>query len=101
MQVKIVGGGIVSPGVEMAVDPTFLAARVAIKPAEYAQNGQILGHYRQAASTAAILAGANAVLFSLRWADPSRYFVLMRLSASVTTVAAITAQRTDPLVATV
>jgi hypothetical protein len=101
MQTKIIGGGTVVPGVEFGVDPTFNAGRVSIRPFDYALSGQILGHYRASASTAVIAPAANAALLSLRWADPSRYFVLMRASASVTVATAVTPQRTDPISLTI
>lgn len=100
-QTKIIGGGTVVPGVELGVDPTFQAGRMSIRPLDYQLGGQILGHYRLSAISAAALWATNAVLFNFRWSDPSRYAVIMRLSASVTTVTAVTAQRVDPLVATV
>lgn len=101
MQTKIIGGGTVVPGVEWGVDPTFQAARVSIRPYDYALGGQILGHYRVAGSTTAALPAANSILFSMRWADPSRFLVLQRLSAGLTFATSVTAQRLDPLVMTV
>jgi hypothetical protein len=100
-QTKVIGGGTVVPGVELGIDPTFQAARMSIRPYDYQLGGQILGHYRVAATTAAILPSANAVLFNFRWADPSRFAVIMRLSAAVSVVTAVTPQRTDPLLSTV
>ena len=98
MQTKIIGGGVVNPGVELGIDPTFLAARVSLRPYDYAQFGQVLGHYRSAGTTAAITPSSNAVLFNMRWADPSRFFVLQRFSAFVTlTTVNATPQRQDPL----
>src|SRR6266403_3093546 len=101
MQTKIIGGGTIVPGVEWGVDPTFQAARISIRPYDYALAGQILGHYRVAASTTAALQSANSIQLSMRWADPSRYFVLQRLSAGLTFVTTVTAQRLDPLILTV
>jgi|SRR5437899_1478147 len=100
-QTKIIGGGVVSPGVEWGLDPTFQAAHISLRPFDYAQFGQVLGHYRISGTAVGQLWGANAILFNIRWGDPSRFFVLQRLSAIVTTTSAITAQRIDPLSATV
>jgi len=97
MQTKLIGGGTVVPGVEWGVDPTFQAGRVSIRPYDYALAGQILGHYRVSGTTAAILPSANAVLWSMRWSDAARYFVLMRVSVGISIVTAVTAQRIDPL----
>lgn len=97
--VKVVGGGISQAGVEQAVDPTFNAARICVRPLDYANLGQILGHYRVVGLTAAILPSANAILAALRWTDASRFFALLKLSASVAVATAVTAQRVDPLAA--
>lgn len=101
MQTKIIGGGLIVPGVEWGIDPTFQAGRVSIRPYDYAMAGQTLGHYRVIGQTAAIAPAANSILFNMRWAQPQFFAVLMRLSASITVVTAVTAQRTDPLVATI
>jgi hypothetical protein len=101
MQTKIIGGGTVVPGVELGVDPTFQAGRFSIRPLDYAIAGQVLGHFEVAGTTTAAAPTANSILFSLRWADPSRFFVLQRLSAFISVVTAVTAQRVDPMVATI
>jgi hypothetical protein len=100
-QTKIIGGGVVVPGVELGVDPTFQAGRVSIRPYDYQIGGQILGHYRIAGTTAAIAPAGNGVMWNFRWADPSRFAVIMRLSAAVSVVTAVTPQRTDPIVCTI
>jgi len=103
MQTQIVGTanpGAIAPAAQ-AVDPTFLAARVALRPLEYAGFGRTLGHYRVAASTSAIAPAANSVMMSARWTDQTSLFVLTRLLVGVTVVTAVTAQRQDPIVATI
>ena len=96
-QTRIIGGGVQVPGVELGVDPTFASARVSQRPLEFAQAGQVLGHYRATASTAAIAPAASSALFNFRWGDASRFCILQRLSVSVTVITAVTAQRTDPI----
>lgn len=100
---KIVGGNpaAIFPATEQIVDGAFGAARVSARPLDHTSPYVVLGHYRWTGSTSAILAGANAILFSMRWSDAARLLVLERLSASVTVVTAVTGQRTDPLVATI
>jgi hypothetical protein len=100
-QTKIIGGGVVTPGVELGIDPTFNALRASLRPLDYAMAGQILGHYRVAATTAAIAPAANAVLANFRWGDLSRYAVIQRASIAISVVTAVTAQRTDPITLTV
>ena len=62
-QTKVIGGGSIQPGVELAVDPTFLAARVAMRPLVYAAQGEVLGHYSavQASGTTITLAAGDVV----------------------------------------
>ncbi len=79
-QTKVIGGGSIQPGVELAVDPTFLAGRVAMRPLEYTAVGEVLGHYSavQVSGTTITLAAADVVA-SIRWTDTSHYFVLTRI----------------------
>lgn len=86
---------------------------VRLAPFNPSQRGQILGHYRAYAATSAIAPAANAVLASVRWvaaASPGaapgssvtvnpqpQFFVPLRITAAVTVVTAVTAQRQDPL----
>jgi hypothetical protein len=104
MQTKIIGGGTagaIVAGVEQAVDPQFLAARVSLRPLDYTGAGRVLGHYRTAFSTTAAAPAANSVLAALRWTDTGSFLVLNRILVGVTVVTAVTAQRQDPIVATV
>ncbi len=95
---KIIGGGnttqVVVPGAELAIDPTFLAARVALRPLEFASDGSMLGHYAvgtKSGNFTGWAAAANAG--SLRWAPSlsNIYLVLMRLKWGFVTQATATA----------
>ena len=85
---KVVG----STGVELAVDPTFLAARMALRPLEHASKGRVLGHYAVAQRSGELAAtiGALGHLASLRWADDTTYCVLMRIKAGWSISGAVT-----------
>jgi hypothetical protein len=91
MQTKIVGGGVVQIGPELVVDPTFNAARVALRPLDYANMGQILGHYRATGVTgASVSISAGGIISSLRWPDPQRFLVLNSIQVSVCTNTSVT-----------
>ncbi len=91
-QTKIIGGGTQAPGTELGIDPTFLAAHVAMKPMEYTGAGAVLGHYSVAQQTGTVTAmGAGAMLASLRWTDPSRFLVLLRIRVGYSILGAVTA----------
>jgi hypothetical protein len=92
MQTKILGGGNLQAGTEWAVDPTFQAARIAMRPLDHAALGQVLGHYSvcQVSGATASL-GAAGHLASIRWADSSRFLVLMRIKAGWSVTGAVTA----------
>ena len=78
--VKIVGGGAAQPGTEQAVDPTFLAARVALRPYDYGNFGQILGHYKVAFAFSVVAGNGTSSLISLRYAPGGQsFFVLTKL----------------------
>jgi hypothetical protein len=100
-QTKIIGGGTIVPGVELGIDPTFQAARVSLRPIDHSIGGQILGHYRTSGNTTAAAFSGNAVLCNFRWADPSRYAVILKVIGSTSIVTSVTAQRTDPLFMTI
>lgn len=86
----IVGGGLTQAGPELQVDPQFSAARVAFRPLDYTNLGQILGHYRVAVTTGTTVSVAGAgILAYLRWTAPS-FFVLMRVSTIQVIAATIT-----------
>jgi hypothetical protein len=89
MQTKIIGGGTGVPGLgqELAVDPTFLAARVALRPLEYASQGTVLGHFRATVITGTTVSiGAKGILSYLRW-TASSYAVIERLTLNSAYVA--------------
>src|SRR5438105_195393 len=89
---KIVGGGLLVPGVEAQVDPSHNALRTSILPLEHASPYGILGHYRANLITGTTVSlAANAPIASIRWADATRLFVLMRLEATAQVAAAIAA----------
>ena len=74
------------------IDKTFLAARVALRPLEYAKDGVILGSYRVAQASGAVVSiGALGHVGSIRWSDSTRYLVLMRIRAGYTITTAVTA----------
>lgn len=74
----------------MEVDPTHLAARIAIRPVDHGLQGQLLGHYRASLVTGLTVSIAAAgILASLRWAA-TNYLVLMRIDASACCGTAVT-----------
>ncbi len=90
-QTKIIGGGTLQPPVELAVDATFLAARVALRPLDYINQGRVKGHYATAQVSGAVtVMGAGGIFASIRWADPNSYLVLMRVRAAWSVISAIT-----------
>lgn len=90
-QTQIIGGGNVQAGTALAVDPTFQAARVALRPLDHAQQGQLLGHYSLLQlSGATVSLSAGGTIASFRWTDPSRYGVLLRVKAGWVVTGAIT-----------
>lgn len=101
-QTKLIGGGLASqgsPGVELGIDPTFLAARIALRPLDYAAKGNILGHYSVAQRSGEIAAtlGAAAHLARVRWAPPDgkSFFVLMRLRMGLSISADVTSGKIE------
>lgn len=85
--VKIVGGtpapgtsGV--PGIEQLTDASFGASRESLRPADYAFQGRVLGHYRVGAPTGLFTAplSAAAAVFSFRWTDSSSFAVLERIT---------------------
>ncbi len=82
MDITITGAGI-QDNIEAQVDPTQQALRVALRPIEHTVNGLIGGHYGIVAYSGTIAASlaANSVVFSIRWADPTKFLVLKRLFA--------------------
>lgn len=77
---------------QLEVDRTFKAARVALRPLEYASEGTVLGHYAVAQPSGAIAATPTALdaHASIRWTDTTRYLVLMRLRVGWQVISAVT-----------
>lgn len=70
--------------VKAQVDPTHDALRVQARPTEHVGvAGLIGGHYGITVYSGTIAAtlAANSVIFAMRWADPTKVFVLKRLFA--------------------
>ena len=91
-QTQLIGGGNLQPGVPLAVDPFYQAARIALRPLDYSNVGQLLGHFAVAQVSGATLnIGAAGHIGSIRWTDTTRYLVLMRIRAGWSVTAAVTA----------
>lgn len=96
-QTKVIGGGGVGSllqGVEQAVDPLFLAARIALRPLDYSDGrGTLLGHYGVAQTSGAIAATPTALdpHASIRWAPSlsNAYCVLLRLRVGYGVISAV------------
>ena len=77
---------------QMEVDPTFMAARVAMRPLEYKSSGRILGHYavehRSGSLNGADSLAALAHVASLRWTDSTAFCVLLRIKGGWSQVTA-------------
>jgi hypothetical protein len=71
------------------VDPTSGTLRVSLRPIEYTPSagGTIGGHYKIATLTGTMAAGiaSLASVFQVRWADPSKLFMLQRILVQCST----------------
>lgn len=96
-------GNVLIPAAPAVVEPTFGALRVTQRPTEYSYAGFTGGHYRAIGLTAAAAFAANAILGAFRFAptNNSPLAIVTRITAHLYVVTAVTAQRMDPLVATV
>ncbi len=101
MQTKVVGGGpagspqLISTGTELAVDPLYAAARIALRPLDYTSDGAILGHYMVAQKSGATVSiGALGHVGRIRWAPAASlnnvFCVLLRLRVGFSIISAIT-----------
>lgn len=93
MEMTLKGDGAAGYGTGVAaVDKTFRALRVAMRPLEYAKEGIILGHYGVAQLSGAIAATPTALdpHASIRWSDATRFLVLLRIKAGWHCISAIT-----------
>lgn len=79
--------------VQLAIDPTFAAARVSQRPLEFrSPDGTVIGGHFRIAVTSGLTTILNAgdAIASLRWTDAQRLFALLRLQVSATIGAAFT-----------
>lgn len=85
MAIQVQGNG----GTIAEVDgTTFRALRVVSRPLDYGA----LGHYQIGVPTGAYVAlAANAIMFSMRWGDTTRFCVLYKAACSVAATIAATA----------
>jgi hypothetical protein len=71
------------------VDPTSGTLRVSLRPIEYTPSagGTIGGHYKISTMTGTMAAGiaSLAQVFQVRWADPSKLFLLQRILVQCST----------------
>ena len=88
MDTQIYGFGPNSGGAAQ-VDPTSAALRVSLKPVDYVPTygGVIGGHYKIAANTGTMAAAIASLsqVFQVRWADPSKLFVLLHMTVQCAT----------------
>ena len=88
MQTQINGFG-PNSGEPAQVDPTTSALRVSLRPIEYTPSfgGPIGGHYKIGTITGTMAAGiaSLAPVFQVRWADPSKLFLLQRIIVQCST----------------
>lgn len=78
----VIRGVGVNENVEMQVDPSHQAPRVSIRPAEHGSAAGVNGgHYMVSSITGLMAAGiaSLAQVFQVRWADPTKIFVLKKL----------------------
>lgn len=84
----IVNGFGASSNIPAQVDASTFAMHVNLKPTEWVVGSVIGGHYHIGASTgtmAAAIASA-AQVFQVRWADPSKLFILKKLTVQCSTL---------------
>ena len=88
MQTQINGFG-PNSGEPAQVDPTSGALRVSLRPIEWTPSfgGTIGGHYKISTMTGTMAAGiaSLAQVFQVRWADPSKLFILQRMLVQCST----------------
>lgn len=73
--------------IETQVDPTHNAARVSSRPIEHTIGAVPGGHYAIATQTGLMAAGiaSLAQVFQVRWADPTRLFILKKFVVQAST----------------
>src|SRR5581483_10436713 len=100
--VKMLGGGpagspqVLATGIEQAVDPLYLASRIALRPLDYTGAGAVLGHYAVAQKSGnTVSLSAASPVGRIRWAPSAAlnnvFCVLMRLKVGWAVQAAVTA----------
>ena len=79
-------------GHQLEVDPTFMAARIAMRPLDYVKNGRVLGHYgvNQRSGELVATIGALGHLASFRWTANDAYAVILRIRAGWSISGAVT-----------
>lgn len=98
---EILGGGqsgapqVIAGAQKLAVDPLYLAARVALRPLDYTASGALLGHYAVAQKSGATVSlGAAGHIGRIRWAPASNanntFCVLLRLKVGYSVITAVT-----------
>jgi hypothetical protein len=95
MRTTIIGSGS-QENIEGQIDPSRQALRVSLQPNEFLINGVQGGHYYLNATTGAISAiAASGQIFAMRWNDPTKIFVLLRVTASAVCTAFSTGTGAD------
>lgn len=87
LEFSIIGTGNEN-GTEVQVDPSSKAARLSLRPIEYAPTGGVIGgHYCISSMTGLITAGIASAgsIFQVRWADATKYFILKKLTVACST----------------
>ena len=91
---SVIVGIVPNDSIETQVDQTYQALRASIRPLEWQGlfGGISGGHYACDAITGTIAAGiANAAqVFQIRWADPTKLFVLLKFYVQAGTTTAFT-----------
>ena len=85
LQTKLKGSG-PNDNIEGQIDPSYQALRTSQRPLEFTDSsGNPGGHYYLTAISGTIAAslGANSVLFSIRWTDAAKRFILLGLRAGL------------------
>lgn len=88
MDFNLVGTGS-NTNTQQDVDPSYKAARVTLRPIEWApQNSVPGGHFSISAMTGTMAAGiaSLAQVFQVRWGDPTRFFLLKKLQVQCATL---------------
>lgn len=89
MEVQISGVG-PNSSVETQIDPSYQSQRTSLRPIEFlASVGGVLGgHYSIGAQTGTMAAGiaSAAQVFQVRWADPTKQFILLKLTVQCATL---------------